>query len=176
VSVPEPAPPASTGLTLATLRPWLEGLAVVALLGLGYLWYRQIGASAVARAAEAADRHALDSLARVAPKVDTAYVHDTIHVNHTTTVYQLQRDTLLKNIHDTVEVIRFVAAADSAVHACSVLRTDCDKRHTVDSAQAALWRGMYRAEAARRPSPLLTWGERALFAVAGYGIRAITAK
>jgi hypothetical protein len=111
----------------------------------------------------------LDSLAKVSKVIDTAYVHDTLRLTHTETVYTERRDTLLLNVHDTVQVIKYVQAADSVVKACSMLQLTCAERHQADSATAAGWERMYQAERKAQPSVALTIGKLAVAALAGFG-------
>lgn len=140
-------------------------LAAVALVVCGVDWYHSVQRNAVLEASIGATQHSLDSLGKVSKVIDTAWVHDTIHLTHTTTVYTERRDTL--NIHDTVQVIRFVQAADSVVKACSLLQLTCEQRHQVDSATAAGWERIATAERKAKPSVVLTTGKLILAGLAG---------
>ena len=154
-----------------TLPPWVKAvaalLAATAIVVLGVQWGGAIGRNAVLAASEASTRHSLDSLRTVAQAVDTIYRTETVTLRRVDTAYVRLRDTL--NVHDTIQVKVFVERADSVVKACSLLQLTCAERHTVDSATAAGWQQMYRAERAARPAALLTVGKLAVAALAGFG-------
>lgn len=74
-----------------------------------------------------------DSLAR-----NGATMHqDTVVVIKWRTAYATQHDTVLKNVHDTIAVIRFVHTADSTIQACNQLVTDCQARTRILQAENA---------------------------------------
>lgn len=161
-----------------TLPTWVKPVAALvalgAILAVGVGWYHSIQRNAVLEASIASTQHSLDSLAKVAIVVDTAYVHDTVRLTHTKTVYTERRDTLLLNTHDTVQVIKFVQAADSVVKACSLLQLTCEQRHQVDSATAAGWERIAKAERKAQPSVVLSVGEKLLYGAAGAAVCALT--
>lgn len=51
-----------------------------------------------------------------------------IYVTQWRTKYQILHDSVIRNIHDTVEVVRFVHVADSTILACQAVLTDCEQR------------------------------------------------
>jgi hypothetical protein len=81
--------------------------------------------------------HRLDSLQAEGKQIAIATHADTIRIEHWTPVYKTVHDTLLRNVHDTVEVLRFVQAADSTIKACSDLVSDCQARTRILTAQVA---------------------------------------
>lgn len=93
--------------------------------------------------------------------------------------YKAQRDTLLINVHDTIQVLRYVAVADSTVQACTALANDCrafrrEATALIDSqrVQVDWWRGEYakRGASAKRWRRL-TWIAGGAGLVAGAWIR-----
>lgn len=72
-----------------------------------------------------------DSLAKVERK------DSLIYVTQWRTKYTQVEDTLIRNIHDTVEVLRFVQVADSTIHACQLVLSDCQQRATLLTRQLA---------------------------------------
>ncbi len=77
-----------------------------------------------------AQLHVADSVAtaegakvrQLAPIVE----HDTKVVTRTATRVDSLRDSVTRFIHDTTVVLRYVAATDSALHACRDLSNSCD--------------------------------------------------
>lgn len=70
------------------------------------------------------------------------------------------RDTLLAHLTDTVEVLRYVAATDTALRACTDLANSCERFHaTADSLFKAkdATTGWYRAEAAHQARRARLW-------------------
>ena len=66
-----------------------------------------------------------------------AVAHDSLHVAAVVYRYRTIRDTL--DVHDTVQVTRFVARADSVVRACTELQSSCALfRQRADSVIAGL--------------------------------------
>jgi len=86
---------------------------------------------------------ARDSLARARATV----VHDSIYLTEWRTRYVAIHDTVLRHVTDTLTVERFVAIADSTIHACQqevlALTTTCALEHRqyllADSA-ATFWK------------------------------------
>lgn len=112
-----------------------------------------------AQAAEAEARRQLDSLAVVARAVDTVYQ---VRVD-TFRVYRTRLDTFTVTVEqwkrDTLEVVRYVARADSTIRACELALETCDERDAVRVQQLAAWQRRWDA----RPKPrsaFWTWAER----------------
>jgi hypothetical protein len=139
----------------ATLVSW----ALVALLVLAYgCEQRKVGR---AQAGEVAARRALDSLATIVRRVDTVYriQRDTFYVR------RVRLDTLTVTVdrwkHDTLEVVRYVAAADSTVRACSLALATCDERDALRVRQLDAWEQRWATREKPR-SALWVWVERAV--------------
>jgi hypothetical protein len=107
---------------------------------------------------------------------DTVVVHDTVRLAKWLTRYDTARATI--NVHDTVEVRRFVAVADSTVRSCRAtvldLLSSCAAKDTLIASQRAII-GAYRGAPPGLPPPGASWRERALWAglgaLAGHYVR-----
>lgn len=108
---------------------------------------------------------AYDSLSQVSRGIDTVYRVDTIRFTRWRTRLQTARDTL--TLTDTVEVLRFIAAADSTIAACSVALLTCEERVGVrDQRIEALERQIDAMP--KPPSTLRVWAERIGIGFIGY--------
>ena len=85
-----------------------------------------------------------------ADSLKVVYRTDTLRLTKWRTRFDTALVTL--NVTDTVEVLRFVAVADSTVKACSVALSTCEQRLGAQEAITAQWRSKFEAERARRPS------------------------
>lgn len=143
----------------------LEGIAlgvVVAGLLMGGLTCRRTPPSGV----DAALRVELDSLRKLSAKVDTVRVAQTDSFTRWRTKYDTVRTTL--NIHDTIEVIRFVYVADSTIRACSLALASCEESRRLLGEQVN--RLNLRISALAPPSRWEVAGDRAKWAAIGYGV------
>jgi hypothetical protein len=146
-------------------------LVALALIGGGYvLWkdrehQRQIGAIT-------AQLHQADSALAVwqerADSLAQAYHIDTVRL----TYYRSKVDTLSVDVErwkrDTIQVVRYVALADSTVKACTLALHDCEARvgavqHALDASQTEV-----RLLKLQVPPPSRKWQDRAYGALAGY--------
>lgn len=131
---------------------------------------------ATARAESARLRAALDSLATVQPRIDSVH---TVRVD--TVVRRIARvDTLTATVEvwkrDTLEVVRYVVATDSALRACSAVIVSCDDKVRVRDQRIALLDSLnantesrLRAETARGRRDRIVFG--ALGALAGWALK-----
>lgn len=146
---------------MGRLAGQLLSWALVAALVLAYgCEQRKVGR---AQAGEAAARRALDSLATIARRVDTVYriQRDTFYVR------RVRLDTLTVTVehwkHDTLEVVRYVAAADSTVRACSLALATCDERDALRVRQLAAWEQRWATREKPRAG-WIVWAERGAIA------------
>ena len=121
-------------------------------------------------------RAALDSLATVQPRIDSVH---TVRVD--TVVRRIARvDTLTATVEvwkrDTLEVVRYVVATDSALRACSAVIVSCDDKVRVRDQRIALLDSLnantesrLRAETARGRRDRIVFG--ALGALAGWALK-----
>lgn len=142
---------------MKALAGWVL-LGAIAIAALG-LYGREQRARGRAEAQLVQLRQAYDSLGRAQRRVDT--------------VHAIQRDTLYRRIasvdtmtltvrewmHDTVEVIRYVARTDAALRACTATDSTCTDRLTVrDQRITNLTEQLERVP---QPRPAWkVWGER----------------
>lgn len=143
------------------------GLAIIAVL-IGYALHDARQTGRAEGRAEVAAREVV-VWTRAVAKADTVY-RDSLRVLNR---WRDRWDTAYVAVdrwkHDTVEVVRYVATADSTIRACfAVLRTCEDRVAARDSLIVSL-----KASIPPAPSRLRVWGERALFLGAGVGIGAI---
>src|SRR5215216_6273809 len=97
--------------------------AGIALAGLGVVflllsqWERRSASAreGVLRARIAQLQRDSSALAHRAAKTDTAFMRDTIRLTRAVSRYRTLRDTI--NLRDTLEVVRTLAAADTAIRA-----------------------------------------------------------
>lgn len=152
---------------LRALWPW----AVAALAVLGYgCEQRKVGELAGQLIVLARER---DALAKAAKVVRTQYVHDTVRVTKTTTRYETLRDSVIRTdtllAHDTT-FIRIVASADTAMQACRDVVRSCTKSLALADSIHAIDQRMLRAYQQAKPGALRRWGDRLLWAGAGYAL------
>ena len=116
---------------LRSYLPWL--LAFLAFAGSAFQTYD----ARYAQAESARLQTTLDSLAKQGARVESVYVtrRDTV-VRRITRVDSLTQ-TVTEWKHDTLRVVEYVTATDSALRACSALILSCDERHRVSLAQLA---------------------------------------
>ena len=111
----------------ARFAPWVLALAAALVAG-GAVRACQ-GAERARGATEAALGVAearADSLAARRAVVETRYRRDTLRLTRTLATVDTLRDSL--TITDTVEVVRFIGAQDSAIVACRAVVATCDVR------------------------------------------------
>ena len=129
------------------------------------LWAWQRDATALGAAIERG--RVADSLLTIAEaradSLKVVYRTDTLRLTKWRTRFDTALVTL--NVTDTVEVLRFVAMADSTIKSCSVALSTCEARVGAAEAITAQWRSKFEAERARRPSFIGQLGKYA--AVAG---------
>lgn len=107
----------------------------------------------------------VDSVEKITARVDTQYVNQTETITLWRDSVVTLRDSL--TITDTVEVVRFIAAQDSTIAACSAALLTCDERVRLRDARfdAAVlaWRAREAVLTARVPTrwqrivSALTW-------------------
>ena len=152
---------------LRALWPWLVALGAV--LGFG-CEERRAGRLDGQVTALTKER---DALAKAAKTERLVFVHDTVRLTQTRTRYETVRDSVIRTdtllAHDTT-FIRVVAAADTTIHACRETVAACvvnlriaDSLHAVDTRLLAAYRHA-------QPSGLRRWGDRLLWASAGYAV------
>lgn len=107
-----------------------------------------------------------------ARKVDSIYVRDTVTLTRWRERLVTLRDSL--TITDTVEVIRYIAAADSTIAACTLALSTCERRVAARDSVIVALRERVRIETANRPSRLSVIGGRLLYLGAGYAIGRLT--
>lgn len=78
-------------------------------------------------------QHQVDSVRVMVEHIDTLVRSRDRILRHTDTTYQQVRDTLLKAIHDTTVVERFVQACDSLKASCDAYRTAAQAKFLADS-------------------------------------------
>ena len=143
-----------TALTLL-LRYWRESVIILALLALaGALHARDVSNRELGAARErnrVADSVIVANNSKIA-HVDTVYRVDTMRlrvaVTHTTTL----RDTLFQNIHDTTVVLRYIAAADSTIQACTEALHTCEQTKALLTEQRDAWKAKALAVPVLSPS------------------------
>jgi hypothetical protein len=151
---------------MAALWAWLRihGSAVcaaLALIGCGVLGYSCAEERAL-HAQEAREVERLtgqvQGLARQADSLSKLERKDSIvYVAEWRTKYLTLHDTVLQHLTDTVTVERFITVADSTVHACQVVLSDCERRATTLEAELAVADSLNRVY--RRMAP--SWLQRA---------------
>lgn len=139
------------------------------LLGMLLVFAVLYGADQRARGAAEA-RHwkaRADSLEARVARIDTVIVVQ----RDTFLVRRARVDTMTVTVeswkHDTVKVVEYVTAADSAIRACSALVLSCDQRDSVRVLQLEAWEGRW-ASRPRPPSALRTWAERLAIGFGSY--------
>lgn len=113
---------------MSSSRIWaIVAAALVAVVSLAF-WRERVHAMELGRAQAAVARLRADSARQAAAvrRIDSVYVRDTVRLNTSTTRYKALRDTI--NLTDTVEVIRTLAAADTAILACRATLETCEQR------------------------------------------------
>lgn len=125
------------------LRYWRElGIAVLALGLVGACHQRDqaIRAQGVATERMRVADSTLTALRPQLARVDTIYRRDTIRLTRTRTHYDTLRESVIARIHDTTEVVRFVAAADTAIHACVEALHTCEAKQALLSTERDAWK------------------------------------
>ncbi len=135
------------------LRYWQWG-TLIALLGVGALAYHEHNARLVAQGIAIQKSHVADStltvnaarmalLEKQAARVDTVYAHDTVRVPKLIArtdslgvkLLAALRDSIRAHpgqaFHDTTLVIRYIAATDSTLRACTSLLNDCAEKSAI---------------------------------------------
>jgi len=91
-----------------------------------------------------------DSLRRVSARVDTVYKRDTLRFTRWRDSLVTLRESL--TVTDTLEVVRFVAAQDSTIVACSAALLTCERRVGIRDERLAIEAGRFRALEATIPT------------------------
>lgn len=127
---------------LRSYLPWL--LAFLAFAGSAFQTYD----ARYAQAESARLQTTLDSLAKVQARVESVYVtrRDTV-VRRITRVDSLTQ-TVTEWKHDTLRVVEYVTATDSALRACSALILSCDERAAIQRQQYSALAAKHRADEA----------------------------
>lgn len=143
---------------------WLA-LALAAVVSLG-LYGREQRARGRAEAVGAQLRAENDSLRLAQAQVDTIYQRDTVRLWRVKERWDTAVVTVDRWKRDTLEVVRYVALADSTVRACTAALRTCEQR---DSLWALRYGNLERQFATvPRPRPgWLVWTERGLTLWAG---------
>lgn len=143
---------------------WHLALIALAVLALALYGQEQRKRGAAEANATEWERKAR-ALAVLTARVDTVYRADTVRLTRWRTQYDTLRTTL--NVHDTVEVLRFVAVADSTITACSVALVTCEQRVAARDAELRNWHRRWQARPTP-PSAFQQWTERAVVFGLGY--------
>lgn len=149
------------------MKTYLTIAAVLVALGFGAAWR-----FAAVREGRAIERgRVADSLLVVAQadvqRLAGQYRVDTLRLTKWRTRLDTLRDSL--TITDTVEVLRYVAVADSTIKACTSALSTCELRVGAERAVAIQWKAKYEAERSTRPTFIGKWTERIILLGAGYG-------
>ena len=152
---------------LVPLWPW----AVAALCLLGYGCEERRNGQIAGQMRELARER--DNFEQASKVVRTQFVHDTVVVTRTVTKYQTLVDSITRVDTLTVRERVIVAAADTAIKACQQTVRSCaaslaiaDSLHRVDLRTI-------RALEQARPGIVRRWGERLLWAGAGFAAGSI---
>ena len=130
-----------------TLPRWLPLAAIGALLALLAFGVRRDG---FARDELRRLTVEADSLRRVSARVDTIYARDTLRLWRRIATVDTLRETL--TLTDTLEVVRFIAAQDTAIRVCVAALLTCEQRVAVRDARLVVEADRYRALAATMPT------------------------
>lgn len=119
-----------TPLRIGRWQLSLEGLALLAAVALGAGWLGSCGARGDgARAAQLEQLRAEnDSLRQIRRGLDTVYRADTVRLWRTKERWDTAFVDVERWKHDTVEVVRYVALADSTIRACTAALSTCELR------------------------------------------------
>ena len=144
------------------MRAWAPLLGALALVAAGAAGYASlVGARAELTAEQRRLERLQDSLRAAAARVDTVY---RTRVD-TFLVRRVRVDTLTQTVehwkHDTTEVVRYVALADSTIRACSAALQSCDEREALRIQQLDAWERRWASREKPR-HPVYVWGERGL--------------
>lgn len=137
-------------LALWTLvqRFWKQGAILVLIAVLLTVYRGQLIAAKRAGIAEERIRSADSTIAVLEhriPAAETVYVRDTIRIRTTVPQLLTLHDTVVQHLTDTVLVLRYVTAADSALHACSDLVSSCETTRRLLTADRNAWKSKYEA-------------------------------
>lgn len=143
------------------MKLYLAILATVATVA-GFFTFRAVERGYGARDAQIAQlKQGVDSLTKVAARVDTLIVHDTIRFTKVEKVYDSARAVVeTKWLHDTipvpVTVVReIVKDADSTILACKVTVSDCMKEVGVQKDMVANLTQQIRLLKQQQPSTIV---------------------
>jgi hypothetical protein len=154
-----------------TLPRWLPWSLLALAVAFGGVTRRD---AAFARGEARRLERVADSLARRTARVDTQFRRDTIRFTRWRDRVVTLRESL--TVTDTVEVVRFIAAQDSTIQACSAALLTCDERVRLRDARfdaaASAWRAERAVLAARVPT--LTDKLRTAALWSGVGALAVT--
>ena len=84
--------------------------------------------------------------------VDTVYRVDTMRLRVAVTHTNTLRDTLVRHLHDTTVVLRYIAAADSTIHACTEALHTCEQTKALLTEQRDAWKAKALAVPTISPS------------------------
>lgn len=112
----------------------------------------------------------LDSLAAAAARTDTVYLRDTVRLTRWRTQWDTVRQDVDRWKHDTIEVVRFVAVAESTITACTDALRTCEARVAVRDSALAVWQVRWDTRA-KPPSAVRVWGERLVVFGAAWWLR-----
>ena len=113
----------------------LIAAAVLVAAVLGALWEH-------GRAADQAAQDRIELLAHHVKTVDSIYTTDTLYFQRTLKVERAVHDTVLLHLTDTVWVKRYIAAADTAISACTEALHSCELRVAQRDSIIALYKAM----------------------------------
>lgn len=114
-----------------------------------------------------------DALAKQQQIVRTQFVHDTVRLIRTVTKYETLVDSITRVDTLTIRERVIVAAADTAIKACRETVRSCAASIAIaDSIHRGDLRMIHALEA-QRPGFARRWGERLLWAGAGYAAGSI---
>lgn len=147
--------------------PWV--LLVVGAAVSILLYGREQRARGAAEAQGARWKLELDSLAKVARRVDT------VHLVRRDTMYRriARVDTMTVTVdqwkHDTVRVVEYVTRTEAALRACTQADTTCVERVANRDRQLVAWEGRWETRE-KPPSAFRQWSERIASGLVGYGL------
>lgn len=158
-------------MTAAAVKVWAFVAAVIVTVAALAIWRAEVRRDAVKDAKLVALEHATDSLSKLAARVDTAIIHDTLLMKKAITHYDTVKvATEFAWLHDTipvpVEVVKeIVAAADSSILYCKVTVSDCIKEVNMQKSLVAKKDSVISILKGQKPSILSRCGLSA-----GYGL------
>ena len=131
------------------IRLGLEiGIAAGLLGAAGIAWHEHNQRLVAEGVAQEKTRVADSALKVVTPAriiAETALVHDVRTVTKLTTRFDTLRDSVIRNVHDTIQVVRLITVADSLAHACTDALGGCEKLRALLTTERDDWKAKAQA-------------------------------